>query len=112
MIPMAFSRYGFTAIGILLISLGLSALLYASGIITNLWLLFSLNAAAIGAWTIVYGLGYKEAERSFYSGWGAFLILMAISFTAFGILSNFIYAFALLAIGIGILILLAVYKRR
>ncbi|MEM3027370.1 MAG: hypothetical protein QW220_01410 [Candidatus Bathyarchaeia archaeon] len=107
---MAFPRYGFTAIGILLVSLGLSALLYASGTLTNLWLLFALNAAVIGAWTIVYGLGYKGGERGFYGGWGAFLILMAMSLAAFGVLTNFIYAFALLAIGIGILVLLAVYK--
>lgn|GEM_PF-6672122 len=111
MILMPVVHYSFTAIGLLLISLGVSALLYASETVTNLWLLLALHVAVIGTWTLIYGLGFTESDKGYYGGWGIFLILIAASLAVYAILMNLLYAFSLLAVGLGALILASLMRR-
>ncbi len=108
---MATPSYGLPALALTLVTIGVSAVLYASGAVTNLGLLGAFIITVLGAWTLVYGFAYKMDEKGYYGGWGIFLILLAASVTVYSIVANVLYSVALLAIGLGTLILLAVLRR-
>lgn len=108
---MAAPSYGLPALALTLVAIGVSAVLYASGAVTNLGMLGAFIITVLGAWTLVYGLAYKMDEKGYYGGWGVFLILLAAYVTVYSLVANILYSVALIAIGLGALILLAVLRR-
>ncbi|HID16619.1 MAG TPA: hypothetical protein EYP16_07470 [Candidatus Atribacteria bacterium] len=102
--------YGLVATAIFFIYLGLSIALYSTGTITDILLLFAGLLTLIGVWTLIYGIFLGE-DLIFWISNGSFITLISLAFFTYKYTANIGIAFAVVMIGVGLLIIMFLLKK-
>ncbi len=100
--------YSLGALAIFVISLGVAAVVYGSGLLSSS--LLTLILAPLGIYTIVYGL-VSRRDTLYYVVWGLVIVAIASIPTVQPVMNPFI-VLGLLLIIIPVIALLAYWRRR